>query len=263
MASAAQGVPVRTVQEGDVVVAGEVDRVYSSDATVEVHDPVLDRVVQVAKEGSGTTVVWNPWQEKGSELVDLAEGGVARVRVRGDGRRRRRRRRAGTGCEPHRRATGVGAMSGPGPRPAQERLRDTLHRLRTDVDGWVATASPDGVACMVPLSFRWDGATFLLGTPASSPTARNVVAGSRVRIGIGATRDVVLVEGTGTQVEPDDDEAQAFADQAGFDPRLSPGYAYLRITPHLVQAWREADELRGRDLMKGGRWLVEQAPADG
>ncbi len=148
-------------------------------------------------------------------------------------------------------------MSAPGPRSAQHRLRDTLHRLRTDVDGWVATASPDGVACMVPLSFRWDGATFLLGTPASSPTARNVVAGSRVRIGIGATRDVVLVEGTGTRVEPDDDDAQAFADQAGFDPRLSAGYAFLRITPHLVQAWREADELRGRDLMKDGRWLVE------
>ena len=74
VASAAQGVPVHVVQEGEVVVAGEVDRVYASDAAVEVHDPVLDRVVQVAKEGSGTTVVWNPWQEKGSELVDLAEG---------------------------------------------------------------------------------------------------------------------------------------------------------------------------------------------
>ncbi len=74
VASAAQGVPVRAVQEGDVVVDGEVDRVYSSHEVVEVHDPVLDRVVRVAKEGSGTTVVWNPWQEKGSALVDLAEG---------------------------------------------------------------------------------------------------------------------------------------------------------------------------------------------
>ncbi len=71
---------------------------------------------------------------------------------------------------------------------------------------------------------------------------------------------MVLVEGTGTRVEPDDDEAQAFADQAGFDPRLSAGYAFLRITPHLVQAWREADELRGRDLMKDGHWLVEHGP---
>ena len=65
---------MHVVQEGEVVVAGEVDRVYTSDATVEVHDPLLDRVVRIAKEGSGTTVVWNPWQEKGSELVDLAEG---------------------------------------------------------------------------------------------------------------------------------------------------------------------------------------------
>jgi hypothetical protein len=148
-------------------------------------------------------------------------------------------------------------VNGPGPRPAQERLRDTLHRLRTDVDCWVATASADGVACLVPLSFRWDGETLLLATPASNPTARNVVAGSVVRVGVGPTRDVVMVEGTGERVQVDDVEAAAFAAKAGFDPRPLSGFAWLRIRPHSVQAWREADEIAGRDLMRQGRWLVE------
>jgi len=147
-------------------------------------------------------------------------------------------------------------MSGPGPRTAQERLRDTVHRLEHDVDGWVATASPDGVACMVPLSFSWDGETLLLATPASNPTACNVVAGSIVRIAIGGTRDVVIVEGTGERVEVEDAEGAAFAARAGFDPRPLAGFAWLRVRPHLVQAWREADEIAGRDLMREGRWLV-------
>jgi len=31
---------------------------------------------------------------------------------------------------------------------------------------------------------------------------------------------------------------------------------YLRITPHAVKAWREVNELAGRELMVAGTWLV-------
>ena len=42
----------------------------------------------------------------------------------------------------------------------------------------------------------------------------------------------------------------------GFDPRsLTDEYIYLRITPHEIQAWREANELKGRHLMRRGEWL--------
>ncbi len=71
VASAEQGAPVHRVQEGDLVLAGEVDRVHDSTWAVVVADPVLGREIEVAKEGSGTTVVWNPWQEKGSAFADL------------------------------------------------------------------------------------------------------------------------------------------------------------------------------------------------
>jgi hypothetical protein len=48
----------------------------------------------------------------------------------------------------------------------------------------------------------------------------------------------------------------AHATASGFDPReLTTEYVYLRITPSLIQAWRESNELDGRDLMLEGRWL--------
>ncbi len=74
VASAARGRPVREVQEGHLVVDGEVDRVYDATGPVLVHDPALARTIEVAKNGSATTVVWNPSQEKGSAFVDLDDG---------------------------------------------------------------------------------------------------------------------------------------------------------------------------------------------
>ena len=54
--------------------------------------------------------------------------------------------------------------------------------------------------------------------------------------------------------DPEREEAHALA--AGFDPRtLAEEYVYLRITPHEIQAWREANELAGRHVMRGGAWL--------
>ena len=34
------------------------------------------------------------------------------------------------------------------------------------------------------------------------------------------------------------------------------GYVYVVLAPERIQAWREADEIAGRTLMRGGRWLV-------
>ncbi|MEU7057183.1 pyridoxamine 5'-phosphate oxidase family protein [Streptomyces sp. NPDC046197] len=152
-------------------------------------------------------------------------------------------------------------MTPPPARPARQRKLDTLHRLEHDVDAWVATAGDRGAApYLVPLSFLWDGATLLVATPAASTTGRNLLATGRARIGIGPTRDVVLVEGTVVAVPPaelPEEDAEVFAGKTGFDPRrLATPYLYFRILPQRVQAWREADELEGRELMRDGRWLV-------
>ena len=146
-------------------------------------------------------------------------------------------------------------------RTAQQRKADTLARLENDVDTWVATADPaTGTPYLVPLSFLWDGATVLISTPATSPTSRNLRATGRVRLGVGPTRDLVLIEGT-VQAETAATEipaetGDAFAAKTGFDPRELTGYAYFRIRPQRLQAWREANELAGRDLIRGGQWIT-------
>lgn len=146
-------------------------------------------------------------------------------------------------------------------RTRQQRREDTLHRLEHDVDVWVATADAGGgTPHLVPLSFLWDGGTVLIATPAASPTGRNLQAGGRVRLGIGPTRDLVLIEGAAHPLAPGevtDDIGDAFAAKTGFDPRrLTEDYRYFRIRPRRIQAWREANELAGRDLMRDGRWVV-------
>jgi hypothetical protein len=146
-----------------------------------------------------------------------------------------------------------------GPRSRAQRRRDTEHRLAHDVDLWVATASPDGAPYLVPLSFDWDGETVLLATPAASPTGANLAATRSVRLGLGHTRDVVMIDGEVDVLEIDAlprDRGDRFAARTGFDPRgLSTSYRWFRITPRRIQAWREENELSGRELLRDGRWL--------
>ncbi|MDV5147216.1 pyridoxamine 5'-phosphate oxidase family protein [Streptomyces sp. SBC-4] len=142
------------------------------------------------------------------------------------------------------------------PRSRAQRRQDTEHRLAHDVDVWVATASPDGTPYLVPLSFDWDGEALLVSTPASSPTGRNLAATGRVRLGLGLTRDVSMIDGTVEVLEIDAlprDRGDRFAERTGFDPRAQTApYRWFRITPHRVQAWREANELPGRELLRAG-----------
>ncbi|KUJ70457.1 pyridoxamine 5'-phosphate oxidase [Streptomyces albus subsp. albus] len=146
------------------------------------------------------------------------------------------------------------------PRSRAQRRRDTEHRLTHDIDVWMASASADGVPYLVPLSFDWDGEALLAATPAESPTGRNLADTRTARLALGHTRDVAMIEG---DVEVLDIDAlpprlgDRFATRTGFDPRsLTTPYRWFRITPHRIQAWREENELAGRELMRDGRWLV-------
>ncbi|NEB81159.1 pyridoxamine 5'-phosphate oxidase family protein [Streptomyces sp. SID14478] len=147
-------------------------------------------------------------------------------------------------------------------RSAKQRKQDTLARLERDVDVWVATAGAQGGApYLMPLSFLWQDGLVYVSTRATNPVARNLVATGQVQLTFGPTRDVVRIEGE-AEVVPEAEVTTAFGDlfaqRSGFDPRAADGpYPYFRIRPLRIQAWREANELAGRDLMRDGTWLVE------
>jgi len=146
------------------------------------------------------------------------------------------------------------------PRSRLQRRRDTEDRLTSDIDLWVASASADGAPHLVPLSFDWDGEALLLATPTDSPTGRNLATTRTVRLGLGGTRDVTMIEGDVEVIEIDalpQERGDRFAARSGFDPRpLRTPYSWFRVTPRRIQAWREVNELPDRELMRDGQWLA-------
>jgi nitroimidazol reductase NimA-like FMN-containing flavoprotein (pyridoxamine 5'-phosphate oxidase superfamily) len=142
------------------------------------------------------------------------------------------------------------------PRGAEQRKTDSLSRLASDTDAWIASADAGGSGYLLPLSFLWDDAGIVVSTPRSSVTGRNLSRGARVRVGVGQLRDVTMIDGTAEPVH-DERTKDAFAAKHGWDPRDEPGdYVFFRIVPDRLQAWREVNELPGRTLMRDGKWLV-------
>jgi glucose-6-phosphate 1-epimerase len=66
----------RRRQEGPVVIDSEVDRVYvDTTADCVIEDAGLGRRVRVSKDGSRSTVVWNPWSAKADKMGDFGPDG--------------------------------------------------------------------------------------------------------------------------------------------------------------------------------------------
>jgi hypothetical protein len=144
------------------------------------------------------------------------------------------------------------------PRSLEQRKADTLARLSSAEDAWVATAGGD-FAHLVPLSIWWDGEVLTMTTSAGAATARNAGETGWARVAVGETRDVVMIDGP-VEVVPIDQAPESvrtgFVEARGWDPGWETGeWVYLRIRPERVQAWREADEIEGRTLMREGQWL--------
>jgi hypothetical protein len=144
------------------------------------------------------------------------------------------------------------------PRSTEQRKADTLRLLAETDDCWVSTASSDGTPYLVPLSFVWDGETLTIATAANSRTVANARAGG-MRVGLGGTRDVVMIDGelAITPIADDRSRADAFVAATGWDPRDEEGaWVLLVLRPSRIQVWREADELAGRTIMRAGSWVA-------
>lgn len=147
----------------------------------------------------------------------------------------------------------------PPARDAGQRKRDTLRRLETDEDAWVSSSSGEGVPCLVPLSFVWHDGRLVMATKKNNPTARNLAANGACWVALGPTRDVVLIESTAECVASNalpDDVGAAFAQKLGWDPRGRDAWVFLSFRPRRLLAWREENELAGRELMRDGVWRV-------
>ena len=151
-------------------------------------------------------------------------------------------------------------------RDRETRRADTLALLATPaIDVWVATASADGAPHLVPVSLAWVDERVVIAVEGSSVTARNLVASEVARLAVGPTRDVVMIDAVlerAVDVADGAALAAAYVDQADWDPRRSTGYVFLVLRPVRVQAWREANEIPGRTLMREGVW-VETDEGDG
>jgi hypothetical protein len=145
------------------------------------------------------------------------------------------------------------------PRTRAERKADTLAKLTAPVaDAWVSSSGDQG-PYLVPLSLLWHEDQIVLALDGTSRTAQNIAANGTARLALGPTRDVVLIDATLTDLIPvaeAGDVADAYATQSDWDPRQSGApYVYLVLRPTRIQAWREANEIPGRTLMRDGVWL--------
>lgn len=67
-------------QNGTIYIAEEVDRIYLNTTTdVTIVDPILNRQVIIKKNGSYSTIVWNPWKTVAEKMGDLGVNGYLRM----------------------------------------------------------------------------------------------------------------------------------------------------------------------------------------
>ena len=59
-------------QQGSIDFVGETDRIYADAAeSCIVEDQAWQRRIRIAKQGSRSTVIWNPWHERAAALSDM------------------------------------------------------------------------------------------------------------------------------------------------------------------------------------------------
>jgi general stress protein 26 len=147
-------------------------------------------------------------------------------------------------------------------RSPKERKADALSKLAAvEANVWVASASPTDAVHLVPMTHTWDGSQVVLATEPRSRTAVNVTADPRVRLALGETRDVVMIDavlvGAVPLTEAPAALAEGYAAQAGWDPKTDSGeYVYLVFEPVRIQVWREDEDLAGRTVMRNGAWVI-------
>jgi glucose-6-phosphate 1-epimerase len=61
-------------QPGDLILSRQTDNAYEDAiGPVEIVDPLLGRILKTEKQGSASTIVWNPWSDGATSMSDLGD----------------------------------------------------------------------------------------------------------------------------------------------------------------------------------------------
>ena len=142
-------------------------------------------------------------------------------------------------------------------RTLSERRDAALERLRAGGNLWLATASGRRGPHLIPVSFWWDGTRLTTATLENSRTLSNVQAQPRVRVSIGSTSDVLMIDAVAAVIAAADleDSVVEGYERASGVPRSTPGFVYLQLAPKRMQVWKGPAEFSGRTVMRAGAWL--------
>ncbi len=70
----------KTEAQDLIQIDSEVDRTYlNTTGIIEIRDASVGRLIRITKEGSASTVVWNPWIEKAQEMSDFGNDEYQRM----------------------------------------------------------------------------------------------------------------------------------------------------------------------------------------
>jgi hypothetical protein len=146
-------------------------------------------------------------------------------------------------------------------RTTDQRAADARTTLGRNGDGWLATAGSSGGAHLIAVSACWDGTSVVVATRGDSLTARNLEATASARLALGSPDDAVLVDADVAErreaAGDAGDMGATFTAAMGWDPADEPGgWAYFRLLPRRIQAYRGYGERPGSDVMREGTWLA-------
>ncbi len=145
-------------------------------------------------------------------------------------------------------------------RDTKTRKTDVLAALEQHADMWLSTADAAGRPHLIPVSAWWDGTHLVIATAGASRTATNLQTNRAARLAGGSPSDAIMIDAEvveNSAAEDSPDLARGFAGAVGWDPReVGPGWFFFRLRPTRIQAYRGYDELDGRDVMRGARWLA-------
>jgi nitroimidazol reductase NimA-like FMN-containing flavoprotein (pyridoxamine 5'-phosphate oxidase superfamily) len=121
-------------------------------------------------------------------------------------------------------------------------------RLAKSRSYWICTARPDGRPHSIPVWGFWMDGALYFGTARDSRKSRNLSHNPAISIHLESGDDVVILEGTATEVDPNDKPTFKKLDAASRAKYNMPMAAppggesvVYRVRPHVVLAWTEKD----------------------